>query len=256
MYPTIELFQKSIPSYWLCSVLGILICLIFALSRCKKFAPLGQVDVTNGGALAIIGAIIGARVLYVITISPILIRNIDVLMSDWSLTYQVLSNGLVFYGGLFGALLALYLYGRHYRLDMKAYFDFFAPIFPLFHIFGRIGCFLTGCCYGVECPGFGVKYHVSEIAPNGVELFPVQLLGSALNLVLFIVVLSYEKRHHLQGKALDVYLLSYSVLRFLLEFLRGDALRGIILGLSTSQWISIAVFLVILIRRRRRAAEA
>ncbi|MBQ1715424.1 MAG: prolipoprotein diacylglyceryl transferase, partial [Firmicutes bacterium] len=56
--------------------------------------------------------------------------------------------------------------------------------------------------------------------------------------------------------ALDVYLLSYSILRFLLEFLRGDASRGIILGLSTSQWISIAVFLVILIRRRRMAAEA
>ncbi len=248
MSPSIELFNKTIPSYWLCSLLGIVICIIVSLFRRKSFSDLEQVDLTNSAALVCVGAIIGARLLYLVTISPILIKNIHVLLSDKSLAYEVLSNGMVFYGGLFGALLSLYIYVRHYRLDVNAFFDFYAPLFPLFHVFGRIGCFMTGCCYGIECQRFGIAYTISAIAPNGVELFPVQLLESSLNIAIFFVVLFFEKKHHLQGKAIWVYLMVYSIARFFIEFLRGDELRGIILGLSTSQWISILVLTVVLIK--------
>lgn len=248
MYPVISLFNKSIPSYWLCSLLGIIVCIIVSLRRKKYFKDLEQVDITNSAALVCIGAIIGARLLYLVTISPILIKNIDVLLSNKSLAYEVLSNGMVFYGGLFGALFTLYAYVRHYNLDSKAFFDFYAPLFPLFHSFGRIGCFLTGCCYGIESHRFGMEYHNSIIAPNDIELLPIQLLCSALNIVLFFGVLIYEKRHHIQGKGIWVYLVVYSVGRFFVEFLRGDELRGIILGLSTSQWISIMLLLVVLFR--------
>lgn len=255
MYPTIVLFNKSIPSYWLCSLLGIIVCIIVSIRRRKKFEILEQVDITNSAALICVGSIIGARLLYLITISPILIENIHVLLTNKSIAYEVLSNGMVFYGGLFGAILTLFIYVRHYNLNTKAFFDFYAPVFPLFHSFGRIGCFLTGCCYGIESSDFGIEYHKSLIAPNGVELFPIQLVCSVLNIALFFIVLSYEKKHHLQGNAIWVYLTIYSIGRFFVEFLRGDVLRGVILGLSTSQWISIIVLLAALFWTKKNISQ-
>lgn len=243
MYPTVEILQKSIPSYWLCSLLGIVICILFSLPRKKSFRMLEQVDITNSAALMCVGMIIGARIIYLLTILPILIRKLSFLMENPKIAYDVLSNGKVAYGGIIGALITLYIYTGHYKLDKKAFFDFYAPIIPLFHSFGRIGCFLTGCCYGIENHWFGIAFHCSAIAPNNIRLFPVQLLCSLLNIALFTLVLTYEKRNHLEGKAVYFYLLLYSIGRFLVEFLRGDTLRGILFGLSTSQWISVIVFI-------------
>lgn len=253
MYPTVELLQKSIPSYWLCSLLGIVICILFSLMRKKNFRVLEQVDITNSAALMCVGMIIGARILYLVTISPILIRNRAFLIDNPKIAYEVLSNGMVAYGGIIGALLALFVYTGYYKLDRKAFFDFYAPIIPLFHSFGRIGCFMTGCCYGIECHRFGIAFHNSAIAPNDVSLFPVQLLCSLLNIALFALVLVYEKRNHLEGKAVYFYLLLYSIGRFSVEFLRGDTLRGILFGLSTSQWISAMIFTAVLYHLLKKA---
>ena len=253
MYPTVEILQKSIPSYWLCSLLGILICILVSLPRKKSFLRLESVDISNSAALMCVGMIIGARVLYLITISPILIRNLSFLIDNPNVAYEVVSNGMVAYGGIVGALLTLYIYTGYYKLDKNAFFDFYAPMIPLFHSFGRIGCFLTGCCYGIESHRFGVAFHSSTIAPNDIDLFPVQLLCSVLNIVLFVLVFRYEKRHHLEGKAVFFYLLLYSIGRFLVEFLRGDTLRGVYFGLSTSQWISFIVFIASLYLLRKKA---
>jgi len=255
MYPTVEILQKSIPSYWLCSLLGIVICILFSLPRKKSFRMLEQVDITNSAALMCVGMIIGARILYLLTILPILIRKLSFLMENPKIAYEVLSNGMVAYGGIIGALITLYIYTGHYKLDKKAFFDFYAPIIPLFHSFGRIGCFLTGCCYGVENHWFGIAFHSSAIAPNDIRLFPVQLLCSGLNLILFAIVLKFEKNNHLEGKAIYFYLLLYSIGRFLIEFLRGDALRGIHYGLSTSQWISVIIFILAFYLLRKRSTR-
>ena len=253
MYPTVLLFGKDIPSYWLCSLLGILICSIAAKQRHKKFTEFQSVDLTNSAALMGIGALIGSRILYLITILPILIPNYRVLLNDLSLAYEVLSNGMVFYGGLIGALLSLHIYTKHYHLDQCIVFDFFAPLVPLFHSFGRLGCFFTGCCYGKEDHVLGLIFSKSQIAPNDIPLFPIQLLSSFLDFILFLAVLYYESRHHKEGTALPFYLLVYSMGRFILEFFRGDELRGIFCGFSTSQWISIFIFITVMHWARKKA---
>ena len=165
-----------------------------------------------------------------------------------------LFGGFVFYGGLFGALLMMWRYCRKYSADFEACSSLFAAAAPLFHVFGRIGCFFAGCCYGVEVP-WGYAFSHSIGAPNGIPLMPVQLIESALNILIFITVLMYQRKKRQPYTALKLYLSCYAVIRFALEFFRGDEIRGRFLIFSTSQWISAAVLIVCIwsaIRNRRR----
>jgi len=248
MFPSFELFGKTIPSNWICMLVGIAVCGAVALFRHKRFEELQEVDITNSAALLFIGVLIGSRLLYLITILPIIVRNYKLLLADRELAFEVLSNGMVFYGGLLGALLVLYRYTGRYRLDRKAFFDYFAPLFPLFHAFGRIGCFLNGCCHGKVSEKYGVAYQNSISAINGVPYFPIQLVCSFGELMLFVVILVYEKKHHRQGLAMRLYLVLYAVGRFVIEFFRGDDIRGFLFGVSTSQWISILILAAIIYR--------
>ena len=114
---------------------------------------------------------------------------------------------------------------------------------PVFHIFGRLGCFFGGCCYGVECK-FGFAAHGNTITDIGeVTRFPVQLLESFCNLCIAIIILSVLKKQKLSGRVFYLYLIMYATVRFFDEFLRGDEVRGFVFGVSTSQFISVIVFL-------------
>ena len=108
--------------------------------------------------------------------------------------------------------------------------------------FGRIGCFLAGCCYGVETDSaFSVTFHDSAYAPNGVALFPSQLVSSGLDFIHFAVLCVVAKKNKTPGRIGALYLIFYSIGRFCIEFFRGDLLRGSVGTLSTSQFISIFV---------------
>ena len=208
------------------------------------------------------GALVGAKVVYLITILPQLIEHAaELSFYDWM--QLLFSGGMVFYGGLYGGLFMAMRYCRRYGADFRLYGSFFAPLIPLFHAFGRVGCFLAGCCWGVEC-GWGVVYTESLSAPNGVSLLPIQLIESACLLALFVALLlidrSQRRRQRERVKTLarqsggalcsaegverpglpllHWYLFLYALLRFTLEFFRGDAIRGVWL-LSTSQWIAL-----------------
>ena len=132
---------------------------------------------------------------------------------------------------------------RYQKLDPAVVSDCAAPSIALFHMFGRIGCFLGGCCYGVEWE-HGVTFTNSLIeSANGVPRVPVQLYEAGLEIALFLALTLLLVSGKLRGKLLAVYLLVYPVGRFLLEFWRGDEYRGFLFGLSTSQLISIALFI-------------
>jgi len=103
----------------------------------------------------------------------------------------------------------------------------FVPFLPLGYGFGRIGCWFAGCCYGFP-------FHGGH--------FPVQLVDAFVSFGVCAFLASYSKKAQ-SGKTLLMYLRIYAVQRFLIEFLRGDAVRGAFLFLSTSQWISIALLL-------------
>lgn len=154
---------------------------------------------------------------------------------------------------------------RAFRLDISArkkasFYEYAAvivPAIPLAHAIGRIGCFLAGCCYGriVDTP-ISVCYH-NPIggAPVGVPVFPIQLVESACNILVFVILLIYTRKRLKAGSVLFLYAILYGIERFCLEYFRADEIRGIFLGLSTSQWISIAMIIFgivgfVLARRR------
>jgi len=155
--------------------------------------------------------------------------------------------GFVFYGGLIFGAAAFFITARRWKLDALRAADLFAPALALGHTFGRIGCFLAGCCFGspTTCP-INVTFTnpASEINPSylGVPLHPVQLYEAAGNLAIFFLLNAALRRKLPGGAVVALYAALYSALRFSLEFLRGDD-RGVLhLGLSPAQLISAAVF--------------
>jgi phosphatidylglycerol:prolipoprotein diacylglycerol transferase len=114
------------------------------------------------------------------------------------------------------------------------------PSVPLIHAFGRIGCFCAGCCYGIPYEGTcHVVFEKSQVAPLGISLFPVQLVESGINILLFILLEIIVRKTKDIRISLATYMLGYGIMRFCLEFLRGDTIRGFLWNLSTSQWISL-----------------
>lgn len=241
MLPVVQVLGRDIAMYGVFSAIGIFLGIYVANLR-RGIYDIEKIDVQFGACYAGIGLFIGAKLLYIITILPIIIKSIDRLLKEPHLIISILTGGLVFYGGLIGAFIGFYLYCKKYKLSLINMIELYVPSIPLIHGFGRIGCFFAGCCYGVEYSGLlHVIFHKSAVAPNGVPLFPVQLIESLINFVAFFILMIYGKKKRRNGVVLGSYLIYYGILRFILEFFRGDTERGIVLGVSTSQWISLLI---------------
>ncbi len=245
MIPTFEFLGKTFAIYPLMALAGIF-CAGLYVCRNTRRQGLDVNDMLIFLLISSIGVLLGMHLLYGLTNLPLLLgllRESDRIASLSDLWNAILTifGGSVFYGGLLGGIAVGFWYGRKKRLDLALWSDLVAPGIPLFHAFGRVGCFLGGCCYGVVCPiGFQYRYSLLPEA-NGPVRFPIQLVEAGCNLILFFVLDRLLQKKRCKGRLLCVYLLSYAPLRFLLEFWRGDALRGIWWGLSTSQWISLLV---------------
>ena len=234
MTDTISIFGKELPLYGLFFYIGIVFAgaLSFIPSRKRKIPGF---DWVSACAFAMIGAIIGAKLLF------ILVSIKEIIRLDLSL-YAIIKGGFVFYGGLIGGILGMYIYTRAYKLPIIDYFDTAASVVPLGHAFGRVGCFFAGCCYGMPYSGkFSVVYTTTAgMTPLNTPLLPIQLIESLLLLitfgVLYTVTLKYPQK---KGLPTILYISIYSVIRFILEFFRGDKERGGIGFLSTSQIVSL-----------------
>jgi phosphatidylglycerol:prolipoprotein diacylglycerol transferase len=212
------------------------------------------------GVWAIVGAIVGAKVLMVVRSLPELSAPSDVF------SLSLLSAAGDFYGGFLGALAACALFFRaHPKLPAWKTADAAAPAIALGQAIGRIGCFMAGDDYGgfTTLP-WGVAFTDQDAAqiggaPLGVRLHPVQLYESAVCLVLFVFLVWLGKRKKFDGQVILGYTLLYAAARFVLEFFRGDADRGFVFGglLSTSQLIAVILIpaaLVLWMRRQSRRA--
>ena len=182
------------------------------------------------------------------------------------ISLDFLRSGGVWYGGLLGGVAAGYLLMKRYQLPWWKTADAFAPGLALGNFFGRQGCFAAGCCWGEPTTlPWGVKFtdlgHRITGVPTDTYLHPTQLYESFSMLLVFFFLFWLHKRKRFDGQVILAYALVYSVIRFAVEFVRGDP-RGDVLGLttltglSTSQMISIIIgvsALIVLIVRRRRA---
>lgn len=248
MLPEFSLFGLTIPTYGLIAVVGALLAILFIWFRSPKLG-IKRDDAVYVMVMGGIGAIIGAKLLYILTVLPEFIRDLPLIGTNFGEFARLyLLGGMVFYGGLLGGIFAAWLTARSYKIDLRRFYPAVIPALALFCGIGRIGCLMAGCCYGVETTSpLGIIFTHSELAPNGVALVPTQIIEAVFDFLLFGFMIWYTKDEKRNSSALKLYLIVYSVFRFVLEFFRGDSVRGLWFGLSTSQWVSLAVVIGVVI---------
>lgn len=235
MLPSITVFGLVIPLYTLMAVVGIIVAMITGYFRCRRLKG----DLTACLMTLTFGllfSILGASLFYYIFSYDITRLIAEVSRGDWSFTR---SGGLVFYGGLICGLLGSFCTELMLRGSMEKTCDVLLPVIPLGHAFGRVGCIFAGCCFGMEYDGF---LAVTTPYAHGTHL-PVAGIEAVLVFLLFFYLQRQVKRRPGRYRVLFSYLSVYAMLRFILEYARGDAIRGVFGSFSTSQWISIGVLL-------------
>ena len=216
MHPIIHIGPVSIYTYTLTGLLGIFFGILVAVYGDPKDKPIRS-DIFYCSLYAMIGGLAGGKILYIITI----LRKI---VEDPSILKYTLSSGMVFYGGLIGGIVGGYLYTRQYKVDFFKMADSITLGLPVGHIFGRLGCFAAGCCYGKPYDGiFAVIYPKESLSAPLVYLFiPYKFMKRYI----MCLCLSFfdTKRRSKEGKGLVLwtYLLLYGIGRFYMETLRYD----------------------------------
>jgi phosphatidylglycerol:prolipoprotein diacylglycerol transferase len=164
-------------------------------------------------------------------------------------------NGFVFYGSFIFSVPTMLWFFRKHKLDTHKMLDVMAITTCLVHMFGRIGCFLAGCCYGTPTDSwFGVVFSdpACYADPKGVPLHPTQLYEAAFILIVMIVLLFLRGSRTFYGQLFLFYLLAYGAGRVAIEFFRGDENRGYVFNLlSHSQYIAIVILIAVSIVYRR-----
>ncbi len=236
MYPLIHIFQYTIPTFGILFLIGCGSGFLLAIPTAKKY-QITTMDAMFFGLFAMIGGIIGAKLLYIIIDLPNLIASPETAL------IQLANGGAVFYGGLIGGILGGFFYTHLYHLDAIKFFDIAVPSLALAQAFGRIGCFFNGCCYGIPYEGWGaVHYPIGAYPPAGIGLFPAQLTESTFLFILTPVLMIILAKNKTPGFTTGFYLVAAGIFRFINEFFRSDP-RGTIGFLSTSQVISLFIII-------------
>lgn len=193
------------------------------------------------GIWVIIAALVGAKLL-------LFIVDFNHFTSSWDEFTTLLRSGGVFYGGLIAAIVVCIYQLRKHRLPLWTSGDLFAPGIALGYMVGRLGCLAAGCCYGKPTDvAWAITFtdpaaSLNVGTPLNIALHPTQLYESGAGLIIFLVLLWLEKRPgSFPGRTFWSFAFLYSVLRFIIEFYRGDD-RGLVFDmLSTSQFISVVL---------------
>lgn len=194
------------------------------------------------------GGLVGARLFYCIQYWG---RGIDSILD----VFQFWKGGIVYYGGILGGVLAFFIYNRVNPFPIRPYLDALAPSIAVGTLFGRLGCFLNGCCFGDVChTALGVRFpqhtdpwntevRLGLIPPDALSslpLHPTQLYSALDALVLLILLSAYYPIRRRDGEVMGVLMIAYPITRSLIEYLRND--EGIFFaGLTISQTISVGL---------------
>lgn len=241
-------------------------------------------DIVDFGFWVLLGALIGARILFIIverkyyfvdepfTTLPIFNISIPTVLAFYK-------GGFVYWGGAIGGTIALFLFCKKRQIPLRQMADFCAVGLPLGHAIGRIGCIAGGCCYGhltsyhldnlgnvvkdhfyaLEFPRVSTAFYglynsadsmtrsLMDKSGTTLPLFPVQIVESLSNLLIFVILFSLTPFKRAHGQIALGYLILYSLSRSINETLRGDEARGFFFGLSTSQFISLIISIIAMI---------
>ncbi|MBE5926249.1 MAG: prolipoprotein diacylglyceryl transferase [Lachnospiraceae bacterium] len=261
MYPLFHIGPVELPAYGTIILIAYIIAIFLMRHRAYVY-NIEKYEFVLASLLALVGMFVGAKIVYAVSVIPDYIEHWDIVMNDIPFAIYNALSGFVFYGGLLGGLLMIFLYCIQSDLNFLEFTNVVVPVIPFIHGMGRIGCFMGGCCYGIEYDGpFSITFPENEFvhSVSGVPRFPVQILECIINMIIFVILYTLAKKRQKPGFMLGIYFISYSVVRFSIEFLRGDIERGFFLGVSTSQWISlilIPVGLYFLVRKSSNVNSA
>lgn len=232
----VSLFGFNVYSYGLMIGIGIIVAVMILNSRAKK-RGYDENSIFNMIIITILSGILGGKVLFIITKLGDFINNPMSFITDFG-------YGFVIYGAILGGMLSIILYSRMKKWNSLEIFDLVVPGLAIAQGFGRIGCFLAGCCYGAETTGaLYVIFPENSLAVPHVHLHPTQIYSSVFDFALGIFLIIYSRKKKDSGKTFGLYLICYSIGRFFVEFLRDDV-RGSVGILSTSQFISIFILVL------------
>lgn len=235
MLPSFSVFGISIPMYGVMSASGMLAAFIL-LGVTRKHTRFSEDQALTAAIWAILFGFLGAKILFWIV-------EFKQIIADPSFLVRTLREGFVFYGALLGGLLGVGIYALRKKLPFFAFTDFTIPGLVLGQAFGRIGCHFAGCCYGMACDTpISVVFPAGGLAPAGIPLLPAQLMEAGFLFLLTILLVVLLKKKKPFGTVSGWYMVLYGVWRFGIEFFRRDE-RGFVGALSTSQFISVFIFL-------------
>lgn len=223
----------TLHGYSLMIALGFIIGMSLCLLKAKKDKKNGDI-ITDIGMITILAGFLGGKILYLIVDFKNLIANPKSVLG-----FPQVFSGFVVFGGIIGGFIAVFIYSKIKKINALEYLDYMIPFIALVQGFGRIGCFLAGCCYGGPTDSFlGIVFPQGSIAPAGVKLWPTQLFSAFGDFAIAGILLLVSTKNKKNGNICILYLILYSVGRFIVEFFRNDP-RGAVGALSTSQFISI-----------------
>jgi phosphatidylglycerol---prolipoprotein diacylglyceryl transferase len=224
---------------------GLLLMIGFLLAawRGAKYASrynLRAEDVWDASLIGLFGGVVGARLAFVLL-------NLKYFSAHPTEVFAIWTGGMTFYGGLVGGLGAGLLAAKYLpllryrseraqaekegkpipdapeRVNLWDFADLAAVSFPIGYGIGRIGCLLNGCCYGAACDlPWAVRFHLHDGAVTPPS-HPAQAYSAIAALIMYIVLLTVEKRRQFRGQLILAFGILYGIYRFLIEFVREGA---------------------------------
>jgi phosphatidylglycerol:prolipoprotein diacylglycerol transferase len=266
MHPILfHLGPFPVRAYGVMILIGFFIALRYAMAEARRLqaaspgsATVSPDQVFDMSLFGLIAGLIGTRLVYVALNWEMFAPNPIEIVKIWT-------GGLSFIGAPIFGFGFVWFYCRRHRLAFLPVADIGAPGFALAYVFGRIGCFLNGCCYGHACSlPWAVRFHADgaseALTPPS---HPTQLYAAAMSLLIFAILHRLRRRPHPDGAVLLSYLMLYAAYRFVNDFFRrGATAKVLAIGITDGQLAAaiavpiLAVLLIILYRTRQpRASE-
>lgn len=218
MLPTVTIGAWTISLYWTMFWVGVIAMGVLVVKR-RKLYDLSLVGAIAATALITVFGVVGAKLLGAL-------QNLQAVRSD-----GLSAAGFSFFGAVYGVPLGLMLFARPLGTTKKKILDAIAPCMAAIVAFMRVGCFLNGCCGGLEANLAGICFR-----------WPVQAIESLGDFFVLGLILHLEEKHKAEGKLYAIFLGGYGILRFIVEFMRDTEKR--LLGLGDGQWLAILAILI------------
>jgi phosphatidylglycerol:prolipoprotein diacylglycerol transferase len=234
----------TLHSYGLMIALGVLASFYITLHKSKRFG----IDADKLSSLfiwVIVASFVGGKLFF-------FLEDIGRYTANPSLIKSAMGGGFVFYGSLIFAIPTIVWWLKKEKVPVRPFLDILAFVGPVVHSFGRIGCFLAGCCHGKVCNSWvGVTFTHPDTLANikNTPLYPTQLFDIGVNMIILVTVILIQRKKKFDGQLFLIYLMMYGVGRSIVELYRGDEARGFLFNgtVSHSQFIAVCIIAICLV---------